>query len=267
VPPWFIILMRKISFVNEKGGSGKTTLTINIGAYIASRGKKVLILDMDPQGHIGKSLGLDVKRIDDTIFDALVNEDLKLTDVIRKTSLKNLDIAPSNKFLTDFVINVASHDDRHLKLTKKIEQLNGYDYLLIDCPPSLGLLTVNILLAVTEVIIPVSLTFLALDGCAEIVDTVRTIKRNFAKNDLDITMVVPTFYRNTNMANAILGKLKIYFGNRVSDTIIKFDVKIDQSQSFGKTIFEFAPDSPGAKMMGELAKEVMAIEEGKLKPR
>jgi len=252
VPPWFIILMRKISFVNEKGGSGKTTLTINVGAYIASRGKKVLILDMDPQGHIGKSLGLDVKRIDDTIFDALVNEDLKLTDVIRKTSLKNLDIAPSNKFL---------------KLAKKIEQLNGYDYLLIDCPPSLGLLTVNILLAVTEVIIPVSLTFLALDGCAEIVDTVRTIKRNFAKNDLDITMVVPTFYRNTNMANAILGKLKIYFGNRVSDTIIKFDVKIDQSQSFGKTIFEFAPDSPGAKMMGELAKEVMAIEEGKLKPR
>jgi len=117
------------------------------------------------------------------------------------------------------------------------------------------------------VLIPVSLTFLALDGCAEIVDTVRTIKRNFAKNDLDITMVVPTFYRNTNMANAILGKLKIYFGNRVSDTIIKFDVKIDQSQSFGKTIFEFAPDSPGAKMMGELAKEVMAIEEGKLKPR
>ncbi|MBI3585054.1 MAG: ParA family protein, partial [Nitrospinae bacterium] len=211
-------------------------------------------------------LGLDVKKIDDTIFDALVNEDLKLIDVIRKTSLKNLDIAPSNKFLTDFVINVASHEDRHLKLTKKIDQLNGYDYLLIDCPPSLGLLTVNILLAVTEVIIPVSLTFLALDGCAEIVDTVRTIKRNFAKNDLDITMVVPTFYRNTNMANAILEKLRTYFGNRVSDTIIKFDVKIDQSQSFGKTIYEFAPDSTGAKMMGELAKEVMAIGEGRLKP-
>lgn len=256
--------MRKISFVNEKGGSGKTTLTVNIGAYIAMQGKKVLILDMDPQGHIGKSLGIDVRRIDNTIFDVLVSEDVRLKEAIRKTSIENLDIVPSNKLLTDFVINVADHEDRHLKLKKKMAELSDYDYVLIDCPPSLGLLTVNILLSVNEVIIPVSLTYLALDGCAEIVDTVKTVRRNFNKNDLDITMAVPTFYRNTNMADIIVEKLRKYFGNKVSNTIIKFDVKIDQAQSFGKTIFEFAPKSQGALMMEELAREVMEIGENRI---
>ena len=248
--------MRIISFVNEKGGCGKTTLTVNVGAYLASIGKKVLLVDMDPQGHIGKSLGLDVKNIDLTIFDVLLEDDIYLTDAIHETSTPNLDVVPTNKLLTDFVINVSKHSDRHLKLKKSLEGLD-YDFIFIDAPPSLGLITINILLAATEVVIPVSLTFLALDGCAEILDTIKVVKKNFDHKDLRVSKVVATLYRDTKLARKILDKLELHFGDKLCETILNYDVKIDQAQSFGKTIFEFAPNSNGANMLKNIALQVM----------
>ncbi len=251
--------MRKIAFVNEKGGSGKTTLTINVGAWLASQGKKVLLLDMDPQGHIGKSLGVEIHGLKRTVFDLLIYPDARIEDAILPSSNENLFLIPANKRLTDFVINVSDHADRHLKLQKKVDRLENFDYLLIDSPPSLGLLTVNILLAANEVVIPVSLTYLALDGCAEILDTVNVVKENFGHDLLDVKLVVPTFFRDTILVKSILNKLKHHFKSKLTETVVKFDMKLDQAQSFGKTVFEFAPDSLGAKMMESVAKEVMYL--------
>ncbi len=248
--------MRIISFVNEKGGCAKTTLTVNVAAAIAATGKRVLVVDMDPQGHIGKSLGIDVKNLELTIFDVLIDDDVQLIDAVQQTKIPGLDVVPTNKLLTDLVVNISKDRDRHLKLKKSLAGLD-YDMVFIDAPPSLGLITVNILMAVTEVIIPVSLTYLALDGCAEMLDTVQVVRRNFNRKDLVVSLVVPTFYRDTKLANKILEKLQESFKQKLCKTILKYDVKIDQAQSFGKTIFEFAPRSEGAKMISNIAREVL----------
>ena len=250
-------MSRKIAFINEKGGTGKTTLALNIGDYIARQGKKVLLIDMDPQGHIGKSMGIDVQSVRHTIFDVLVDENVSMEEVIYPSSNENLKLVISNKLLTDLVINIAKDQDRHLKLKQKIDSVKGFDYILIDSPPSLGLLTVNILLAAEEVIIPVSMTYLALDGCAEIISSIKLVRKNFDHDKIHISKVVPTLYRENPLARTVLGRLQKHFGECVSKTILRFDEKIDQSQSFGKTIFEFAPDSDGAKMLADLGKEVM----------
>lgn len=251
--------MRKLAFVNEKGGSGKTTLTINVAAWLSMQGNKVLLIDLDPQGHIGKSLGMDIHTIRKTAFDLLVYPEVSVEEVIIPTEKENLFVVPSNKLLTDVVVNVANHPDRHLKLKQKIERLEGFDFLFIDSPPSLGLLTVNILIGVEEVVIPVSLSYLALDGCAEILDTVNTVRENFGHDSLHVALVVPTFYRDTILVHSILEKLKNHFGDKLAKTVIEYDMKLDQAQSFGKTIFDFAPDSQGAKMMEALAMEVLEI--------
>jgi len=163
------------------------------------------------------------------------------------------------KFIPDVVVNVSTHADRHAKLKQKVDDICGFDFLLIDSPPSLGLLTVNILLATTEVVIPVSLTYLALDGCAEILDTINVVSRNFGHNSLHVGLVVPTFFNDTILVQSIMNKLKNHFGDKLSKTVIKYDMKLDQAQSFGRTIFDFAPDSLGAAMMGDVAKEVLEI--------
>ncbi len=252
--------MRRIAFVNEKGGSGKTTLTINVGAWLAAQGKKVLILDLDPQGHVGKSLGVDVHHAKKTVFDLLIYPESAIEDCMVPTNTPNLYIVPANKRLTDFAINVAQQRDRHLRLKAKADELKGFDFLLVDSPPSLGLLTVNIMLAADEIVIPVSLTYLALDGCAEILDTVKVVKENFGHQKLRVSLVVPTFFRNTILVQSILNKLKHHFGGRLSATVVGFDMRLDQAQSFGKTIFEFAPESLGAEMMASVAREVLTRE-------
>ncbi len=248
--------MRKIAFINEKGGSGKTTLTLNVGASLAGKGARVLILDMDPQGHIGKSLGLDVARIWPTVTDLLLDPGVKIEETARPTDIPNLWITPSNKLLTDFPVNVSSDPERHLRLQQKLNNAYGFDFILIDSPPSIGLSTVNILMAVEEVVIPVSLTYLALDGCVEIIDTVETMRRNFNHTGLHVSLVVGTFYRNNDLVNSILRKLRSHFGSRMARTVIEYDMKLDQAQSFGKSIFDFAPDSVGARQMATVAEEV-----------
>jgi len=249
--------MRKITFVNEKGGSGKTTLSVNVGAWLADAGKKVLLVDMDPQGHVGKSLGINIHAVEKSAFDILLYPEVSIEEATIETGIKNLYLLPANKLLTDVVVNISTHSDRHLKLKKKMDEVSGYDFIIVDSPPSLGLLTVNILLAVEEVVIPVSLTYLALDGCAEIIETVNIVNQNFGHGSLRVTLVVPTFYRDSILVKSIMNKLKNHFGDKLAKTIIENDMKIDQAQSFGKSIFDFAPDSHGAKMMGLIAKEVL----------
>ncbi len=253
-------MTRRIAFVNEKGGSCKTTLTVNIGAYFAlTQGKKVLIVDMDPQGQVGKSLGIDVRTMDKSIYNVLANPDLPPSEVLISSRIPGLDLIIANNALADFPLIIAHSEDRHVRLKSQIDKIQGYDYILFDSPPSLGLITLNILLAVQEIIIPVSLTYLALDGCAEILDTVRQIQSNFRHDSLEISLVVPTLYRSTRMANAVLEKLKEHMGGKVSRAILGYNVKIDEAQSHGLTIWEYSPGSSGAQTLAEVAEEIVGV--------
>ena len=250
-------MTRKIAFVNEKGGSCKTTLSVNTAAYLAmKRKRKVLLADLDPQGQVGKSLGFKVGDLKTTVSELLLDPSHPAEEAILPTRIPGLDVMLSNKRLTDFPVLVAGEQDRAVRLRRVIDRIKGYDYIVFDSPPSLGLITVNIMLAANEIVIPVSLTYLALDGCAEIMETVESVKSQFKKRNLGITLVVPTLYRSTRLANAILERLHKYFGNKVSKNVIGFNVKIDEAQSVGQTIWEYAPSSPGARMLEGLAKEL-----------
>ena len=251
-------MTRRIAFINEKGGSCKTTLSTNLSAYFAGfLNKKVLLVDMDPQGQVGKAFGIDVKAQPITVMNLLTDPKIKAEDAITQSPIENLDLICSNKSLTDFAVIAAADEDRVFKLANKLKSLDGYDFIIFDSPPSLGLLTMNIMLAVNEIIIPVSLTFLALDGCAEIIDTVETITANFGHKTLEVTKIAPTLYRHTRLADAILGKLREFFGEKVTKTVVGLNVKIDEAQSFGQTIWEYAPSSKGAQMLEALAKEIV----------
>jgi len=256
--------MRRIAFINEKGGTCKTTLTVNIGAYLAQKGKRVLVVDLDTQGHAGKSLGLDVRNLSPNVFDLLSRDDLTVSDVARATAVPGLDVVPSNKAMSEFPVVVAHRTDRVRRLDR-VMNVEGYDYLLYDAPPSMGLTTLNIMVACEEVVIPVALTYLGLDGCAEMVETVRKVQSEYAKPDLRIAMVIPTLYRNTALADEILGKLKAYFPEELAATALGLNVKIDEAQSHGKTIWDYAPTSPGAKMLKAIADELVG--RGPARPR
>jgi len=250
---------RKIAFVNEKGGSCKTTLAVNTAAYLARQGKHVCLIDMDPQGQVGKALGLDVAAIRPSMFELLTDPNVAARDAVTASGLPNLDLIVANKSLVDFTVLAAADPDRVMRLRNKLETLKGYDFFIVDSPPSLGLLTLNIMLAVKEIVIPVSLTYLALDGCSEIVETVENVRRTYKKRDLEVTLVVPTLYRRTNLADAILAKLRDFFGDRVSRAPIGYNVAIDEAQSMGRTIWDYAPASRGAEMLGARAEEIAAL--------
>lgn len=250
--------MRKIAFINEKGGSCKTTLAVNVGAYLAlEEGLRVLLVDTDPQGQVGKSLGIDVRGAEMTVHELLLYRELSPADVIQSSRIEGLDVIVANKSLIDFPFAVAAERDRESRLKQKFDGLRGYDYVIFDSPPSLGPITINIMMAVSEIIIPVSLTYFALDGCAEILETVSAMRDNFGRRDLRVSMVVPTLYRNTRLADEILEKLRDRFGATVAGTVIRYNVRIDEAQSNGLTIWEYAPRSTGALMLRELAKEVL----------
>jgi len=250
---------RKIAFVNEKGGSCKTTLSVNTAAYLAAKGEKVLLIDMDPQGQVGKSLGFDVAAAAPTIFEVLTDANVAARDAVFGTEIANLDVILANKLLVDFPVIAAADDDRVMKLKDKLDKLRGYDYIIVDSPPSLGLITLNIMLAVKEIIIPVSLTYLALDGCSEIDETVANVRDTYGKKDLKISLVVPTLYRRTNLAAAILAKLRDFYADRVAKTVVGYNVAIDEAQSFGRTIWDYRPRSHGAQMLAALAEEIRKL--------
>ncbi|HUU03528.1 MAG TPA: ParA family protein [Myxococcota bacterium] len=252
--------MRRIAFINEKGGSCKTTLSVNTAAYIAHHGQRVLLVDMDPQGQAGKSLGFYVRDLSPSVNDLLMDPALKAQDAIRESHIEGLDVLISNKTLADFPVEVASHGDRERKLANKIAGVSNYDYIIYDSPPSMGLINTNVMLACEEIVVPVNLTYLALDGCAEIVESVDRMREKFGKQHLEIILVVPTLYRPTRLADEIIRKLKSHFPGKTARTIIGYNVKIDEAQSYGQSIWEYSSWSRGAHMLESLAKEIIKSE-------
>ncbi|NMO23224.1 ParA family protein [Pyxidicoccus fallax] len=251
--------MRRIAFINEKGGTCKTTLAVNTAAWLArERGLRVLLVDLDTQGHAGKVLGVDVRTLKHHVFHLLTDEAVRFEDVVQRSGVEGLDVVPSYKEMADFPTAVAGDARRAHRLAERLEaaQAAGYDVVVFDAPPSMGLTTRNILVAATEVVVPVALTYLALDGCAELADTVRQVGEAEGRPELRVTKVVPTLYRKTALATAILERLKAYFPDALAATPLGYDVKVDEAQSHGKTIWEYAPKSRGAQMLAAIAAEL-----------
>jgi chromosome partitioning protein len=251
--------VRRIAFINEKGGTCKTTLCVNVGAWLAKRrGRRVLVADLDTQGHAGKALGVDVRRVAPTIKDLLLGTKA-LEDVVYRTSIPNLDLLPANKELAGFPEEAAAHPDRAEKLRAVLDAIppDRWDFVLVDAPPSLSLVTENVLRGVSELVVPVALTYLALDGCAEILASLA--RQRAERGDAPrLAMVVPALYRKTALADEILAKLRARFPDEVSRTVLGYAVKIDEAQSHGRTIFEYAPSSSGAGALASIAEELLA---------
>jgi chromosome partitioning protein len=250
-------MARRIALLNEKGGSCKTTLTVNVGSYLAIfRRKRVLLIDLDSQGQIGKALGIDVRHAPRTTLDLLCDPTCDPLEAIVRTRIGGLDVVVANKDLGEFPLRVASDPDRERKLAQRMPAFDGYDYVFLDSPPSQGLTTLNILLAAREIVVPVNLSYFALDGCAEVVESIARVRERYGRDDLELTLVVPTLYRNTNLANEILERLRQHFPRTVSRQVLGFNVKIDEAQSHAQTIWEYAPSSPGAQMIEAIAREI-----------
>ena len=267
-----MLQQRRIAFINEKGGSAKTTLVANIGAYLAlRRGRRVLAIDMDPQGQLAKVFGVDQRAVTRTALDLLLDSVLgepapearvpeaEAALPIARTRLDGLDLVVSNKALGLFGGFEAAEDDPTGRLAARLAaapELADYDFVLFDAPPSFGPLTLNVLRAAEEVVIPVPLTYLALDGCAELLRTLNTVRERYHHKELRVSMVVPTFYRRTRLAAEILEKLQQRFPKELAHTVVGYHVRIDEAQSKGRSIFELAPRDRGAKVMAELAEEL-----------
>ncbi len=251
--------MRRIAFINEKGGTCKTTLCVNVGAWLAGQGKRVLVVDMDTQGHAGKSLGVDVRRLAPTVHDWLLDYTVRFEDVVRRTPVPGLELAPANKDLAGFPVAVAPASDRAERLRRRLDDLGEgrYDAVLVDAPPSRSLVTDNVLVAARELVVPVALTYLALDGCAEILESLERLRGERGEAP-ELALVVPALYRKTQLADEILAKLRERFPAVLSRSVVGWSVKIDEAQSHGQTIFEWAPRSSGAKALAEIAAELLA---------
>jgi chromosome partitioning protein len=274
------VLARRVAIINEKGGSTKTTLVSTIGSYLAlHRGRRVLAIDMDPQGQLGKVLGVETRArrrsAIDLLLDSVLGDASSLdysyenaadpalrpasTLPIATTRIPQLDVITANKSLGLFPILEADDADPTGRLNRALDsapELETYDFILFDAPPSFGPLTLNILRAATEIVIPVPLTYLALDGCAELVRTIATVRDRYDHPDLHIAMIVPTLYRRTRLANEILDRLKRRFRKEIAHTVVGYHVKIDEAQSRGLSIFEYAPKDRAASVMAELAEEL-----------
>ena len=252
--------MRRLAFINEKGGTCKTTLAVSVAAWLATERKaRVLLVDLDTQGHAGKSLGLDVRALEPNAFDWLTDARIALRDVARPTSVEGVTLVPSYKQMGRLPEVLAGKGDRARRLDGRMAEAEaaGYDVVVMDAPPSMGLTTVNILVAAREVVVPVALTYLSLDGCAEVVDTVERVVAEHGCGALRITRVVPTLYRKTALADEILERLSTHFPGRVTEPL-GFNVKIDEAQSHGQTIWQYAPWSRGAQLLSAIAADVDA---------
>ena len=250
---------RRIAFINEKGGTCKTTLAVNTAAWFAlKKNLRVLLVDLDTQGHAAKSLGVDVRTVTPNVFHWLTDPRVPLSAVALPTAIPGLQVVPSYKQMSELPVVLANDPKKASRLRARLDEPEAliFDVVVFDAPPSAGLVATNILVAATEVVVPVAVTYLSLDGCAEIVDTVRKVAAEHQRPGLDVGLVVPTLYRKTVLADEIVGKLQQYFPDRCAAAPLPMNVAIDEAQSHGKTIWEYAPWSRGATLLQAVAEEV-----------
>lgn len=246
-----------IALANQKGGVGKTTTAINLSAALAADGKRVLLVDCDPQANASSGLGVDIRELEGTIYECLVNG-INPREAVIKTDVERLDLIPSHIDLVGAEIEMLNLPDREQLLKRVLQQVRSdYDYILIDCSPSLGLITVNALTAADSVIIPVQCEFFALEGIAKLLNTIKIIKSQLNPG-LSIMGFVLTMYDNRlKLSNQVLEEVKRHFGDLVFHSVIARNVRLSEAPSHGQTILDYEPKSKGAMAYRALAKEVM----------
>lgn len=248
-----------ISFTNQKGGVGKTTTTLSMASAISKKGKKVLVIDLDPQSNLTSGLGYDRTTEYLSTYDVLI-QDYEISQVFRPTEVNdNLFIVPSKIDLAGAEIELVSKISREKILKEKIDKVKSeYDFVLIDCPPSLGLLTLNALVASDAVVIPVQCEYFALEGISQLMNTINLVKKSLNPS-LDILGVVMTMFdARTKLSSDVVAEVQKYFGENVFETVIPRNVRLSESPSFGKPIDQYDPNSPGAKAYERLGEEFLA---------
>jgi chromosome partitioning protein len=255
-PPVAHPLPRVVAVANQKGGVGKTTTTVNLGAALAELGYRVLVVDLDPQGNATTGLGIDGRTFEQSMYDVIMR-DVPLEDCIEPTSVKNLFVAPATIDLAGVEIELVPAFSRELKLRKAIEGVvDDFDFVLIDCPPSLGLITVNGLAAAREVLVPIQCEYYALEGLSQLLRNVHLVASNLNEG-LEVSTIVLTMYdARTRLAIDVANEVREHFSERVCRIVIPRTVRLSEAPSFGQPITVFDPSSRGAVAYRELAKEV-----------
>lgn len=255
-----------ISVANQKGGVGKTTTTVTLCAILAKRGKKVLLIDADPQGNATSGLGV-TKEVELSIYDVLVGE-TPIEDTIQPTNIKNLKVCPSNINLAGAEVELVSMMSREQRLKEKLEEAREkFDFILIDCPPSLGLITLNSFTASDSILIPVQCEYYALEGLGQLINTVNLVKKHLNKS-LELEGALLTMYdARTNLSNQVVKEVKKYFNDKVYKTVIPRNVRLSEAPSYGMPITIFDPHSKGAKSYEKFAKEFMKSNEAENKAK
>ena len=253
--------MRTIAIANQKGGVGKSTTAINLSAGLVAKGKKVLLIDCDPQGHATLGLGVETNSTK-TVADLLVKDNICLEEVISHTDETGLDIIPSDIGLSVAEMQLSTKGAKEFKLRNSLKNLRGYDFIIIDCPPTFGTITMNAFTTASEIILPVQLGYFSLEGVVSFVETIDFINREIGSvvgHKVIISGVLITFFdTRTTIAKSVFKELKDVFEGKIYSTKIPQNVKLNEAQSFGKTIFQYEPNCRGAESYMDLASEVLA---------
>ncbi len=249
-----------IAIINQKGGVGKTTTAINLGAYLAKLNKEVLIVDLDPQGNASSGLGFEQSKISSGLYEVLMGND-DVFKVVKKTKQYGLSIIPATSSLAGAGVELVNLENREFRLAKVLNEIkNDYDYIIIDGPPSLGLLTVNALTTADEVLIPIQSEYYALEGLSQLLETVNLVKEHL-KPSLKIMGAVITMYdKRNNLSSAVMEELYRFFPQRIFRSIIPRSVRLAEAPSFGRSILQYKPKSKSAVAYENLAKEIINLE-------
>jgi chromosome partitioning protein len=252
--------MRILAIANHKGGVGKSTTCINLGAALAYLGKRVLLVDTDAQGHT--TIGLNINTKDkQTIAELLCDETVMPSDVIQKTYIKNLDIIPSDLSLAISEMKLATMAAKEFKLRNKLKGIKGYDFLIFDCPPNFSTLPMNVFAVAQEIILPLQLSYFSLEGVSNFVETINFINQDIGpiiKHKISIGGVLITFYdTRTKLSREVHNQIKTIFGKKVFNATIPQNIKLNEAQSHGKAIFDYDKDCKGAHAYMKLAKEIL----------
>lgn len=251
---------RIIAIANQKGGVAKTTTAVNLSACLAAWGRKVLLVDIDPQGNATSGLGVDRDNLTTSIYDLLLGEG-EIEGVIIDTGIENLDLVPANISLAGAEIEMVGMEKRETKLRDFIIPIKDrYHYIFIDCPPSLGLLTINALTAASSVLIPIQCEYYALEGVGQLLQTINLVQQRLNPNLLLEGVLLTMFDARTNLAIQVVDEVKDYFGNKVFSIVIPRNVRLSEAPSHGKPVITYDPRSKGAILYQELAREVMEDE-------